>query len=92
MPDRVLLEEFHLTLTVSANIPDDVQAALRRAINARAFRTAVRRAIVQVFRTVPALGRVRLTLSNCGVTAGLASSASQRSAAYPFNVIAGAGT
>jgi len=60
---RVLIEEFHLTLTVARTSPDGLVQAVRRTVNGRAFRTALRRAVRQVFAAVPALAPVRVTLS-----------------------------
>jgi hypothetical protein len=63
VPDRVLLEEIHLTFTVPGRTPNRVREAARRRLNGRAFRTALRRAVLRVVRSTPALVRVRLTIS-----------------------------
>jgi hypothetical protein len=60
---RMLIDEFHLTLTVARATPDWAVAAARRVVNGRAFRAALRRAVRQVFAAVPALAVVRVTLS-----------------------------
>ena len=54
MPDRVLLEEFHLTFTVLLRTPDHVREAARRAINSRQLQRTLRRAIHQALATHPA--------------------------------------
>src|SRR6185369_1920110 len=61
VPDRILVEEIHLTLTVAATTPDAAREAARRVINGRAFRAALRRAARQVVRAIPALRPVHLT-------------------------------
>ena len=63
MPDRVLLEEFHLTFTMPGRTPDPVREAARRALNGRRFRAALARAVRQALRTPPTLARVRLAIS-----------------------------
>jgi hypothetical protein len=63
VPDRVLLEEFHLTFTVPRTTPDLAREAARRALNGRRFRTALARAVRQAVRTNRALARVRLAIS-----------------------------
>jgi hypothetical protein len=63
VPNRVLLEEVHLTFTVPGRTPDPAREAARRRLNGRAFRAALRRAVVQLVRSTPALARVRLTIS-----------------------------
>ena len=63
MPDRVLLEEFHLTLMVPAGTPDAVRELIRRTVNGRAFLARLRWAVVELLRTAPDLGPIRLTIS-----------------------------
>ena len=63
MPDRVLLEEYHLTLTVPAGTPDGVRELIRQTVNRRTFRAALRRAIAILLRSFPNLERVRVTVS-----------------------------
>ena len=64
MPDRVLLEEIHLTFTVPTRTPDSVREAARRTLNGRAFRAAIRRAIREVVRKFPQLSVIRLALTS----------------------------
>ena len=63
MPDRVLLEEFHLTFTLAARTPDSIREAARRALNSRPFRAALRRAVRRALGRMPAAARVRLAIS-----------------------------
>ena len=63
MPDHVLLEEFHLTLTLPAKMPHGDREAIRRIVNGQQFRASLRRAIRDLFRTIPALRPIRLMLS-----------------------------
>ena len=63
MADRVLLEEFHLTLTAPAAGPEAAREAMRRLLNTRAIRVALARAARAVLARYPALSPVRLTLA-----------------------------
>jgi len=63
VPDRVLLEDIHLKFTVPGRTADPAREAPRRTLNGRAFRSALRRRVVQLVRSTPALARVRLTIS-----------------------------
>jgi hypothetical protein len=63
VPDRVLLDEFHLTLTVPRATPDPAREAARRAANGRRFRAELRRAVRAALARYPALARVRAALT-----------------------------
>jgi hypothetical protein len=63
VPDRVLLEEFHLTMTAPAGSTDAAREAMRRVLNRPSVRAALRRAARAVLARYPALRPVRLTLA-----------------------------
>ena len=63
MPARVLLEEFHLTVTVSRSVPPADRDRHCAVLRGRAFRAALRRAVRDLARAFPALARARLTVS-----------------------------
>ena len=63
VPDHLLLEEFHLTMTISRTVPDDAREAIRRTLNSREFQAALRKAARDCVHSFPALARVRLTVA-----------------------------
>jgi hypothetical protein len=63
VPDRVLLEEFHLSLTVPRSTPDVVREATRRVLTSRPFRVALRAAVLDCLRKYPTPARVGLTVT-----------------------------
>ena len=63
MPDHVLLEEFHLTLSLPARMPDGDREAIRGIVNSQTFRASLRKAIREVIRTIPALVPLRVAVS-----------------------------
>jgi hypothetical protein len=63
LPDRILIEEFHLTFTVRPATPDAVCEAIRRALSGRAFRSELRAAVRAVLARYPALARARAVLT-----------------------------
>jgi hypothetical protein len=64
MPDRVLLEEFHLTITVAPSLADKVRQAIHIRLNTRAFRRALGSAVRTVVRDIPDGNRVRIVVAN----------------------------
>ena len=63
MPERVLLEEFHVTFTVAPSLADDICQAIRDRLNTRAFRRALAGAVRTVVRGMPDGNRVRVVVS-----------------------------
>jgi hypothetical protein len=63
MPARILIEEFHLTVSTTASSTDAAREAVRRLLRTRRFRGALRRAVGGVVRAFPALRRVHVALS-----------------------------
>jgi hypothetical protein len=63
VPDRILLEEYHLTLTAPPAAGDDEREAMRRALNGRRFRSDLRRAVRELVRSYPALAAVRVLVA-----------------------------
>jgi hypothetical protein len=64
MPDRVLLEEFHLTFTVAPSLADEGRQAIRIRLNTRVFRRALEGAVRTVVRGIPDGYRVRIVVAN----------------------------
>jgi len=63
MPKVVLLEEFHVTMSAPAGLPDVRYVAMRRTLTGKGFRGRLRRAVTEVLRKYPSLARVRATVS-----------------------------
>ena len=63
MPDRILLDEFHLHLAAPADSTEAAREAMRRVLNRRTMRAAMVRAVQAVLARHPALRPVRLTLA-----------------------------
>jgi ribosomal protein S3 len=64
MPERVLLEEYHLTMTVAPSLADDVRQAIRDRLNTGSFRRALERAVRTVVRGIADGHRVRIEVTN----------------------------
>ena len=64
MPDRVLPEEFHLTVTVPLACPDHIRESMRRILNSRRLRSTLRTAARDILKRYPQLGRLRVTLDS----------------------------
>lgn len=64
MPQCVLLEEFHLTLTVPQRTADDLREILRKTLTSPPFRRALRKAVSGCLRSFQMLPRVRLTIDH----------------------------
>jgi hypothetical protein len=62
MSELVLLDEFHVHIQVPSNLPPEEDAAIRRALTSRRLDLELARAIRQVFRRLPVLRRVRVTV------------------------------
>jgi hypothetical protein len=63
MGDYVLLDEYHLSIRVPAELDDATCDGIRRILESRAFRNALLRAVSQVVRQYPELVSVRVRLS-----------------------------
>jgi hypothetical protein len=61
--DHVLFEEFHLSFRVPKHLDDAACDAIRRILQSRAFRSALRRAVRQIVRRYPDLHPVRVRIS-----------------------------
>jgi hypothetical protein len=62
MSDYVLFDEFHLIVRVPKGLDDSACDAIRRILEGRPFRSALRRAVRQVVRQYPDLDLVRVRL------------------------------
>jgi hypothetical protein len=63
MPQRILFDQFHLTIYVRRRLPPDQASALRRTLQSRRFRAQLRRAVGTVFRREPSLRPASLVLT-----------------------------
>ena len=63
MARSVLIEEFHVTVTLPRGLARRAYDGAARTLSGRRFRTALRRGIVELFGRYPSLGRARVTLS-----------------------------
>ena len=63
MNDHVLFEEFELSFRVPTDLDDAACEAIRRILQSRPFRSALRRAVRQTIRQYPDLNPVRVRIS-----------------------------
>jgi hypothetical protein len=63
MGDYVLLDELHLSIRVSTDLDDAACDAIRRILESRQFRSALRRAVRKVIRQYPELAPVQIRIS-----------------------------
>ncbi|HEY7425258.1 MAG TPA: hypothetical protein VH682_13585 [Gemmataceae bacterium] len=63
MNDHVLFEEFRLSFRVPKDLDDADSDAIRRILESRTFRAALRRAVRQLLRQNPDLHPVRVRIS-----------------------------
>lgn len=63
MSDYVLFDEYHLIFRVPKDLDDPAYDAIRRILQSRAFRAALRRAVRQIVRWYPDLDPVRVRIS-----------------------------
>jgi len=63
MTERVLLEEFHLTMNVPRCTADDLIETIRRTFASRKFRAEVKQAVTSVLRSYSDLKTVRVGVS-----------------------------
>jgi hypothetical protein len=63
MNNDVLFEEIHLSFRVPRDLDDAACDAIRRVLQSRTFRSALRRAVRQIVRPYPDLRPVRVRIS-----------------------------
>jgi hypothetical protein len=63
MSEYVLFDEFRLVFLVPRDLEDSAGVAIRRVLERRRFRAALRRAVRQIINHYPDLAPVRLRLS-----------------------------
>lgn len=63
MAKTVILDEFHLTLRVPNDLPDEEVETIRRALVGDDFMSRLRRAVRATLRSVPELSAVRASLT-----------------------------
>jgi hypothetical protein len=63
MAQTLLIDEFHLTARAPRGLPGAEYMAMRRALDEPRFQAELRRAMRDVFRRYPDLGKIRVTLS-----------------------------
>ena len=63
MSGHLVIEEFHVTVSVRRGLPDRACRAVRRVLGGRGFRTELSRAVRVVIRRHPALVQVRVTIT-----------------------------
>ena len=63
MSDHVLFDQFQLSFRVPTDLDDAACEAIRRILQSRPFRSALRRAVHQTIRQYPDLNPVRVRIS-----------------------------
>jgi hypothetical protein len=63
MADRIVIDEFHLTLEVPRGLPDSESEAIRRTLDSARFQVRLRRAAQRVCGRQRSLVKVRVQLS-----------------------------
>jgi hypothetical protein len=63
MNNHLLFDEFHLSFHVPKDLDDAACNAIRRILQSRTLRSALRRAVRQIVRPYPDLHPVRVRLS-----------------------------
>lgn len=63
MADRITIDEFHLTLEVPRDLPEEECEAIRRTLDDARFQALLERAARRVCRRQRSLGKVRVRLS-----------------------------
>jgi hypothetical protein len=64
MSDHVLFDEFQLSFLVPTDLDDAACDAIRRILESRPFRSALRRAVRQVIRPYLDLDSIRVRISS----------------------------
>lgn len=63
MGKLILIDEIHVTVLVSANLPNTAAASVIRTLKSKRFQTSLRRAVVNVCRSCTPLRMVKIKLS-----------------------------
>jgi hypothetical protein len=63
MPKMILIDEFHLSVSVPRGRPEPEYRTIRHTLDDRRFRTDLGQAIRHVFRRYPPLHKIRVRLS-----------------------------
>ncbi len=63
MAKSIIIDEIHLTVRISSDLPDDEAAAIRTALAGDDFMTRLRRAVRAALRAFPELAVVRVSLT-----------------------------
>ncbi len=63
MGDYVLLDESHLSFRIPKDLDDAAYDAIRRILESRQFRSALRRIVREIVRQYPELTPVRVRIS-----------------------------
>ena len=63
MTKMILIDEFHLSVSVPRGLPEPEYRTIRHSLDDRRFRTELGRGIRQVIRCHPSLREVRVRLS-----------------------------
>ena len=63
MAKMVLIDEFHVTVLVHAELPNTAGASIVRTLNIKLFQARLRRAVVNVCRNYTPLRIVKIKLS-----------------------------
>jgi hypothetical protein len=64
MADYVLFDEVHVSIRVPTDLDDAVCDAIRRILESRQIRTALRRAVHECLRQYPELATVRIRITD----------------------------
>ena len=64
MSNHIVFDEFHLNFRVPRDLDDAACDAIRRVLQSRTFRSALRRAARQIVRQYPDLHPVRIRISH----------------------------
>jgi hypothetical protein len=60
---RIVLDEFHITVFVTRELPDKDCLRIRRTLKGGSFRRQLDRALLQVLRRYPSLRQLRAVIS-----------------------------
>jgi hypothetical protein len=63
MPKLVMIDEFHVTLRVPADLSEALAEGIRRVLRGNAFLRRLRRLLRAALRSYPELAKVRLALT-----------------------------
>ena len=63
MAKRIVLDELHLTVSISSKLPETQTEQIRQRLNGKEFMSRLRRAIRAVFMACPELAVVSLSVT-----------------------------